>query len=125
MTKLARVLGATLAAGAATLALTGGTAQATPNTVYLYTGTQALCDKIGTGGLSNGVFDSYECKSGVAGYSTLVDPSSLRPLNDQPVFTDAQAVCETVGTNGKNNGAWDDYYCQLGIVGWTLLIDRV
>ncbi|MEU4805449.1 hypothetical protein [Actinosynnema sp. NPDC023587] len=123
MTKLARVLGAVVTATAATLALTGGSAQATPNTVYLYTGTQALCQKIGNGGVSNDVFDTYECKSGVGGYSTLVDPTN-NMLANVPVFTDAEAVCETVGTNGVTNGAWSAYGCQFGIVGWTLFVDR-
>lgn len=123
MKKLARVLGVTAAASAATLALSGGIAQATPNTVYLYTGTQALCQDIGNGGVANGVFDTYECKSGVAGYSTLVDPSN-NMLIGAPVFTSTQANCITVGTNGKNNGAWSAYGCQLGIVGYTLLVDR-
>ncbi|CCH31781.1 hypothetical protein ABZ816_25600 [Actinosynnema sp. NPDC047251] len=123
MTKLARVLGAVVTASAATLALTGGIAQAAPNTVHLYTGTEALCQKIGDGGVANDVFDSYECKSGFGGYSTLVDPSPDL-LAGVPVFTDAEAVCETVGTNGVTNGAWSAYYCQFGIVGWTLLVDR-
>ncbi|GAA1344738.1 hypothetical protein [Saccharothrix algeriensis] len=123
MTKLARVLGAAVVAGAATVALTGGAAQAVPNTVHLYTGTEALCEKIGDGGVANDVFDSYECKSGVGGYSTLVDPSN-NLLANVPVFTDSEDVCETVGLNGKNNGAWSAYGCQLGIVGWTLLVDR-
>ncbi|MEV0678565.1 hypothetical protein AB0I60_18805 [Actinosynnema sp. NPDC050436] len=123
MTKLARVLGTVAVAAAATVVLAGGSAQATPNTVHLYTGTEALCEKIGDGGVANDVFDTYECKSGFGGYSTLVDPTSSM-LANAPVFTDSEEVCETVGANGLANGAWSTYGCQLGIVGYTLFVDR-
>ncbi|MEV0679838.1 hypothetical protein AB0I60_25255 [Actinosynnema sp. NPDC050436] len=123
MTKTARVLTTAAAVATAALALGGGVAQAVPNTVYLYTSSNATCTQIGSTGVANGVFDSYECKSGVAGYSTLVDPTS-GSLTNAPVWTAPLSECTTVGSNGQANGAWTSYYCQLGIAGYTLLVSR-
>ncbi|WP_433268050.1 hypothetical protein ACQPZF_03215 [Actinosynnema sp. CS-041913] len=124
MTKFTRVLTTTLAAVAASFAFTAGAAQATPDAqVYLYTTTLSGCTFTGDNGVAGGVFADYECKSGVAGYSVLVEPT-YGSFNDVYLNTLTLANCEFAGDNGVNGGVWADYECQLGVAGYSLKVSN-
>ena len=77
----------------------------------------------GDNGVAGGVFADYECKSGVAGYSVLVEPT-YGSFNDVYLNTLTLANCEFAGDNGVNGGVWADYECQLGVAGYSLKVSN-
>ncbi|MEV0678628.1 hypothetical protein AB0I60_19130 [Actinosynnema sp. NPDC050436] len=124
MVKLARALTAATAAlaGVAALSLGAGTAQASStDPVYLLTTDNVTCGQIGTNGTSGGVFSSYECRSGIAGYSVLVRPTS-GSFDNVYLATLSLADCASAGDNGVNGAIWSNYVCQLGVAGYSLKV---
>lgn len=77
MTNRMRAVTTVLAGTAAAFALAAGTAQAAPaNSVFLYTGSSGHCATSGDNGVAGGVFASYTCQAGFAGYSLSVTAKS-------------------------------------------------
>lgn len=123
MTNRMRAVTTVLAGTAAAFALAAGTAQAAPaNSVFLYTGSSGHCTTSGNNGVAGGVFASYTCQSGVAGYSLSVTAKSGSVsgvyLNTFPSLAD----CQGVGNNGKAGGVFTSYHCQNGVAGYSLSV---
>jgi len=125
VSKRVRVLSTALAAAAATaaIAFSAAPAQAAVNSVYLYTDTLAGCTTSGTNGVAAGVFASYNCQLGFAGYSVSVKPTRGHH-GDEYVYinTLTQQWCELAGSNGVAGGVFTDYYCQNGFAGYSLMV---
>lgn len=116
---------AVLAATAAAFALSTATAQA-ESSVYLYVGPLSHCQTTGDNGVAGGVFSSYTCQLGFAGYSVLVAPAAGSVSNvylntfGSPFGT--IETCDQAGDNGVAGGAFTSYHCQLGIAGYSLSV---
>ncbi|MGH3862449.1 hypothetical protein [Actinokineospora sp.] len=123
MTNRMRAITTVLAGTAATFALAAGTAQAAPaNSVYLYTGTSGHCATSGANGVAGGVFASYTCQAGFAGYSLSVTPKA-GSVSDVYLNTfSTLAACEGAGGNGTSGGVFTSYHCQNGIAGHSLSV---
>ncbi|MEJ2853762.1 MULTISPECIES: hypothetical protein [unclassified Saccharothrix] len=123
MNKFTRVLTTAAAGAAATLALTAGSAQATPqSSVYLYTGSNAHCTTTGDNGVAGGVFSGYGCRSGFAGYSLSVDATGASFSNVYLNTFSTLATCTSAGDNGTTGGVWGSYHCQSGFAGYSLSV---
>lgn len=112
---------AVLAATAAAVAASAGTAQAA-DTVFLYTGTNAHCSFSGGNGVSGGVFSSYTCKSGFAGYSLLVTGAPGWVSGVYVNTFDTLAQCDAAGDNGEAAFVFTSHHCQSGIAGYSLTV---
>lgn len=115
---LKRIFG-TLAITAAAVAFSVASAQATP--VPLYTGTSAHCTTTGDNGVAGGVFSSYHCQLGIAGYTLFAEgtPGSTGANVHLNTFS-TNALCAQAGGNGVSGGLFSSYHCQSGIAGYSL-----
>ncbi|PPK64455.1 hypothetical protein V5P93_007096 [Actinokineospora auranticolor] len=123
MSKWKRNVAVVLGASAAAVALSAAPAQAFVGR-FIYTTTNADCTFAGGNGVSNGVFASYSCDSGIAGYSLHVLPTTTS-FNDVYINTFASDTdCNWAGTNGKPAAGqptiWYSYRCISGVAGWSL-----
>jgi hypothetical protein len=123
MTNRMRAVTTVLAGTAAAFALAAGTAQAAPaDSVFLYTGSSGHCATSGNNGVAGGVFASYTCQAGFAGYSLSVTAKS-GSVSDVYINTFATlAECDGVGGNGTSGGVFTSYHCQNGIAGYSLSV---
>lgn len=116
---------AVAAVAAAAFALSAGTAQAA-DSVYLYVGPLSHCQTTGDNGVNGGVFSSYTCQNGIAGYSVLVTaaPGTVSGvyLNTFGSAFGTIGDCDSVGDNGVAAGVFTSYHCQLGIAGYSLTV---
>lgn len=123
MTNRMRAVTTVLAGTAAAFALAAGTAQAAPaNSVFLYTGSSGHCATSGDNGVAGGVFASYTCQAGVAGYSLSVTPKAGSVSGVYINTFSTLASCDSVGRNGKSGGVFTSYHCQNGIAGYSLSV---
>ncbi|GGS38974.1 MULTISPECIES: hypothetical protein [Actinokineospora] len=122
---LIRKAAAVLAAGAAAFAMSAGTANA-DDTAYLYVGPLSHCEDTGDRGVAGGVFSSYTCQLGIAGYSVLVTaaPGTVSGvyLNTFGSAFNTVETCDQTGANGVAAGVFTSYHCQLGIAGYSLTV---
>ncbi|MGW5050025.1 hypothetical protein [Actinokineospora sp. NPDC004072] len=122
---LIRKAAAVVAAGAAAFALSAGTAQAA-DTTYLYVGPLSHCQDTGNRGVAGGVFSSYTCQLGIAGYSVYVTAApgwvSGVYLNTFGSAFNTIETCAQTGANGVAAGVFTSYNCQLGIAGYSLTV---
>ena len=112
---------AVVAATAAAFALSTGTAQA-EDSVFLYVGTNAHCTFSGDNGVAGGVFASYTCRSGFAGYSVLVTGTPGWTSGVYINTFDTLAQCDSAGDNGEAAGVFTSHHCQLGFAGYSLSV---
>jgi hypothetical protein len=110
-------------AAAAALAFTATPAQAAGDPVYLYTTTGDRCTMAGDNGVNGGVFATYHCQNGFAGYSLSVTRTAGHTGASTYIGTlDTLAQCQMAGDNGVFGRVFSGYTCQTGFVGYSLIV---